>query len=480
MKKINWIWSLLLCGVLFWGAGLTAQAKENAVIHDGVYLGEVNVSGLSLEEAGLALEEYTQILGTNVLTLQIDENQVQVPLGDLGLSCANQEVVEEALGLGKSGDIIKRFKETKQLERSNRVFDLMWTVDPELVSQVVESECVKFDVAAKDAGLTRSNGSFNVIPGVTGVKLNVNGSKQAVIDFIENQWALESNPTVALLAEVDVPKGTDEELAKVKDLLGTFTTSYSTSGASRSKNVSNGTRLINGIVMYPGDVFSAYEVVNPFTEENGYAMAGSYLNGKVVDSLGGGICQVTTTLYNAVLLAELEIVERANHSMIVTYVDPAADAAIAGTYKDFKFSNNTNAPIYIEGITTSDKKVTFNIYGEETRPANRTVKYKSVTLSTTDPGQVIVADPGQGIGYYHRESAHWGYVAELYKHVYEDGVEVSKERVNKSTYKASPRTITVGVAGDPALSAELQAAIATQDEATVQATLAYCVAQMQQ
>ena len=94
------------------------------------------------------------------------------------------------------------------------------------------------------------------------------------------------------------------------------------------------------MVLYPGDTFSAYEVVSPFTEENGYYMAGSYLNGKVVDSLGGGICQVSTTLYNAVLLAELEIVERAPHSMIVNYVEPSSDAAIAGTYKDFKFKND--------------------------------------------------------------------------------------------------------------------------------------------
>lgn len=85
-------------------------------------------------------------------------------------------------------------------------------------------------------------------------------------------------------------------------------------------------------------------------------MAGSYLNGEVVDSMGGGICQVSTTLYNAVLRAELEVVERSPHSMTVHYVELSEDAAIAGTYKDFKFKNSTEYPIYIEGYTTSDKK----------------------------------------------------------------------------------------------------------------------------
>ena len=270
----------------------------------------------------------------------------------------------------------------------------------------------------------------------------------------------------------------EKELAQVTDVLGSFTTSYKTSGSSRSANVANGCSLINGTTLYPGEEFSTYKTVSPFSVANGYYMAGSYVSGKVVDSLGGGICQVSTTLYNAVLRAELEVTERSNHSMIVTYVEPADDAAIAGTYKDLKFKNTLDAPVYIEGVT-SGKQVTFTIYGQETRPSNRTLKFESVTLSTTEPGVQIIADAGQPIGYITRESAHKGVVAELYKHVYVGGKEESVTKVNKSNYKATPRTITVGIAGDPDLSNELQAAIATQDEATVNATLASCVARMQ-
>ena len=92
-------------------------------------------------------------------------------------------------------------------------------------------------------------------------------------------------------------------------------------------------------------------------------MAGSYLNGKVVDSIGGGICQVSTTLYNAVLRAELEVTERHNHSMIVTYVDPSADAAIAeSSGKDFVFVNNTDYPIYIDGHTADKKDYIYDLW----------------------------------------------------------------------------------------------------------------------
>lgn len=480
MKKFVRLGLLLSLVFALAGTGsreVLAKDNEEQTIHKGVYVDEIDLSGMTVAEAKREVADYVSQLEEETLTLEIFDEQLQVTLGELGLECTNLDVIDEAAKLGKKGNIIKRYKERKDLEHEKKVYKLEWVLAPEQVRDYVTTECVKFDSEAKDATLKRVNGSFEIVDGNTGTKLDVDGSVQMIMDFIENEWNKE-NGTITLPVETDYPRGSEEELSRVKDVLGTFTTSYSTSGPSRSQNVANGAKLINGTVLYPGDTFSAYEVVSPFTTENGYEMAGSYLNGKVVDSLGGGICQVSTTLYNAVLLSELEVVERSNHSMIVTYVDPSADAAIAGTYKDFKFKNNTEAPVYIEG-TTANKQITFTIYGEETRPANRTIKYVSQTLSTTEPGVVIVADPGQPIGYRIVEGAHRGIQAELYKHVYVNGVEESVTKVNKSTYNASPRTVVVGVAGDPGLSAELVEAVATQDEGVVNAVLASCLERMQ-
>lgn len=480
MKKFVGLGLLLSLVAALAGTGsreVLAKDNEDQTIHKGVYVDEIDLSGMTVAEAKREVADYVSQLEEETLTLEIFDEQLQVTLGDLGLECTNLDVIDEAAQLGKKGNIIKRYKERKDLEHEKKVYKLEWVLAPEQVRDYVTTECVKFDSEAKDATLKRVNGSFEIVDGNTGTKLDVDGSVQMIMDFIENEWNKE-NGRITLPVETDYPRGSEEELSRVKDVLGTFTTSYSTSGPSRSQNVANGAKLINGTVLYPGDTFSAYEVVSPFTTENGYEMAGSYLNGKVVDSLGGGICQVSTTLYNAVLLSELEVVERSNHSMIVTYVDPSADAAIAGTYKDFKFKNNTEAPIYIEG-TTANKQITFTIYGEETRPANRTVKYVSQTLSVTEPGVLIVADPGQPIGYRIVEGAHRGIQAELYKHVYVNGVEESVTKVNKSTYNASPRTVVVGVAGDPGLSAELVEAVATQDEGVVNAVLASCLERMQ-
>ena len=207
--------------------------------------------------------------------------------------------------------------------------------------------------------------------------------------------------------DVPWPDFTKEELAKVKDLLGSYTTNYSTSSAGRCANISVAAGKINGTVLYPGEEFSVGQTIGPLTAAGGYELAGAYENGQTVQSYGGGVCQVSTTLYNAVLKAELEVTQRSNHSMIVTYVKPSMDAAIAGDYKDLKFVNNLDAPIYIEGYTVG-KDIYFNIYGQETRPSNRKVTYESEVVSEEDPGTQFVATWGCGRFYFYNSGQTYG------------------------------------------------------------------------
>ena len=353
---------------------------------------------------------------------------------------------------------------------------MSWQTNEDTVRTYVENNCTKYDKKAQNASLTRENGAFNFVAGTEGLELNVDSAVRTISDYLENSWTSDNTEVLNLETQVTEPEGSAEELANIKDLLGSFTTSFSTSGSNRCKNVSSGASHINGTVLYPGEEFSAYETVSPFTEANGYAMAGSYLNGEVVDSMGGGICQVSTTLYNAVLRAELNVTERSPHSMTVHYVDLSEDAAIAGTYKDFKFVNSTEYPIYIEGYTTSDKKITFNIYGKETRDKNRTISFESQMVSETPATTILQEDAGQGIGYKAVSSkGSSGYVAELYKIVKVNGVETDRIKVNKSTYKGTNRVVTYGTAGDPTLSENLRAAIAAQDEALADANIAAAV-----
>lgn len=453
----------LLAVVLLWPAQV--QAKGTETIKTGVYAGEVSLAGMTKEEAQVAVEAYVASLETVEITLIAADNQsVVVTAGDLGVAWANPEVLDDAMSHGTVGNVVQRYKELKDLENNNVVYPVELEFDITAIDTILAEQCKVYDREAVDATLTLNDGEFVITEGQIGYLLDVETSIDTVYGFLADEWNHEAT-SIQLDIIVSEPRGSIEELSMVKDVLGTYTTSYTSSGSNRSANVENGCRLINGTLLYPGDEFSTYTIVAPFTEANGYYMAGSYLSGRVVDSLGGGICQVSTTLYNAVLLSELEVTERYNHSMIVNYVDPSADAAIAeSSGKDFKFVNNLDYPIYIEGYTQG-KKITFNIYGVETRPENRTVEYVSEILETINPTtEVIYPDAGYNVGYVSISSAHTGYKARLWKIVKEDGVEISREVINTSSYKMTPRTAVVGISTpDPNVYNEIMAAIATND-----------------
>ena len=468
MKKHMWrvTFFVTLMTILVLGTGICFEVHAKTAddkILDGIYISRLNVSGMTREEAEQKVQLMVDDMKKAVITLKVnDEHSVEITAEDINLTWNNTDVVEEAARLGKEGNIVKRYKAIKDLQYGTMVFDLDIAIDKNALTQIIQEQCSVYDIPAEDMTLTRENGSFRISGGQTGIEVNVEESVATVENYLKEEWNYE-DAQVALVVQETKPRGSEEELALVKDVLGTFTTSYSTSGSARSANVANGCSLINGTVLYPGDEFSAYDAIKPFTEENGYKLAGSYLNGMVVESLGGGICQVSTTLYNAVLLSELEVTQRFNHSMIISYVKPSMDAAIAeSSGKDFKFVNSTEHPIYIEGHT-ENKNITFTIYGVEYRAPGHKVTYESEVLKTTQPEtEKIVADSGQGVGFIDVQSAHIGYVAQLWKIVTEDGVEVSREVVNESTYNVSPRTATVGVNTDnPSYAARIQEAIAS-------------------
>ena len=439
------------------------QAREQK-IESGIYVEDIDLSGLTKIEAKEQIENYIADFGDASIRLHVEnEGAIDTTAAELGLKWGNQDILDEVINFGRDGDVLRCYKELRDLEHRNKVYRTSFDFDKSKIRALIEENAEQYNQEAVNATLQKTETGFQVTEGQTGRSIDTEASVDAVYEYLTGDWNGEA-ADVNLVVGIDEPKGTAEDLAKVKDVLGTFTTSYSTSGGSRSANVANGCSLIDSTTLYPGDEFSAYEAVAPFTEANGYYMAGSYLNGQVVDSLGGGICQVSTTLYNAVLLAELEVTERYNHSMIVTYVDPSADAAIAeSSGKDFKFKNNLEYPIYIEGYTTPDKQITFTIYGVETRDSGREVIYESQVLERIDPDtELIYTDESQPVGFCSVQSAHVGYKAQLWKVVKENGVEVSREQVNSSSYMKAPRSATVGVAtADPGAYNAIMAAVET-------------------
>ena len=483
MKKfLTFTGIALVAALLIGGSTLSIRAEETPQMKTGIYIEDIDVSGMTAEEATAVVEDYLTKMQTMPVVLRAAQgNEIEVTAADFGMEWSNTDIVEEALSVGTTGNPIARYKELKDLETNGMVYHLEYTFDDALVSQVIQEKCAEFDQHAQNATMERVNGEFVIHEEVAGAVIDEAASVEAIKTALSSaENVSEEGFTIDLVAKVEEPVGKAEDLLLVKDLLGSFTTSYSSSGKARSANVANGAALINGSVIYPGEEFSFYDNVKPFTYDNGYFMAGSYLSGMVVDSMGGGICQVSTTLYNAVLMAELEVTERHNHSMIVTYTQVSGDAAISESAgKDFRFINNTEYPIYIEGITGEDKKITFNIYGVETREENRTIEYVNEIIQVIHPDyEKIIPDAGQGVGYVKVQSAHVGYKAQLWKVVYVDGVEVSREQVNSSSYSMSPRTAIVGInTANPQRQAEIMAAIGTNNIEHVKGVAAALYAQ---
>ncbi len=456
-----------------------SAGPEGDTIFEGVHISEVDVSGMTADEAKEAVKSYLDgIFQTELTFVTTGGNEVKASFYELAPVWNNPDVINEAASYVSKGNVIERYKMHKDMEHNGMVLPLDVGFDDSVLRSFITERCTAYDTPVENASLSRNAGQFVITPGKAGYGVDIDAS----IELLENGLfaQIQKGETRVELPVSDIqPEEQASELEKVKDVLGTFTTSYSSSGANRSKNVANGCRLVDGTLLYPGDEFSMLEKITPFTEANGYFLAGSYSQGQVVDSLGGGICQVSSTLYNAVLKAELQVTERHNHSMIVNYVDKSADAAIAeSSGKNFRFVNNTDYPVYIEGYT-ENKKITFKVYGVETRPSSHKVEFESEVLSETVPeNEVIITDASLPVGYISIQSAHIGYKAKLWKKTYENGVETSREEVNSSVYNATPRTAVVGIAaGDAVFSQSMQAAAASGSIDVCKATVAQLQAQ---
>ena len=226
-------------------------------------------------------------------------------------------------------------------------------------------------------------------------------------------------------------------------LISTYTTRYDASNVNRSQNLAIATGKINGTVLMPGEEFSFNQVVGKRTIEEGYKDAKIYQDGKVVDGLAGGICQISSTLYNAVIKANLEIVERRNHSFTTSYVKAGRDATVVYGVIDFKFKNTRTYPIKIEGSVGSGV-AEFNIYGIKEEVEYSVDLAPVVTASipyatqyipdpTLAPGQQIIVQAGGN-----------GCKVTTYKETKLDGKFVSKEIISTDTYQPMKAIIRIG------------------------------------
>ena len=227
------------------------------------------------------------------------------------------------------------------------------------------------------------------------------------------------------------------------DELATFSTTYASSNYNRSQNISLAAGTVNGIVLMPDETFSYNETLGQRTTAKGYREAGAYVNGEVSSEVGGGICQVSSTLYNAALLCNLEIVDRTNHTFEPSYVPAGQDATVSWRSPDFKFKNNRKYPVKLVA-TAGGGRVTFTIYGKKSDD-DYEVKIVSSKTGSIPFSTQYENDPSLPVGTTKvLQSGSNGCRSVTYKILYKNGQEISRALINSDTYKPHNQVVAKG------------------------------------
>lgn len=289
---------------------------------------------------------------------------------------------------------------------------------------------------AQDASYTTN--PYAVYPSSNGLDFNISiDEAKALITGDKDSYTI---PLKTLYPNV---KTSDIGIEAFPNLLSSYSTSFASSSSNRATNVSLATNKINGKVLMPGEVFSFNDTVGKRTPQAGFKVAGVYMNGQVATDYGGGICQVSSTLYNAVLRANLEIVDRSNHMFEVGYVPIGTDATVSWGAPDFKFKNSRSYPIKIV-TSSSNRKCVVKFYGlkESEEYDIEIVSYRTGsvpyrTTYTTDSslaaGQQKVIQRGSN-----------GAKSVAYRIRKKNGQVISKELLSKDTYDPHNQIIAVG------------------------------------
>ncbi len=485
------------------GVYVAAEAGSDKILRN-VYVDGIRLGGLSVAEAENVLDK--AFAGRKVTVVLDEDNKKSFTLEELGLMYKTNAIVSEAFSLGKSKNFAKNvlnictsfFVPTKLSSSQSLV-----AVDP-------GSELTEFvsgyAVPPTDSKFELDGDRVIVTNGMNGREVDVD----KLLSMIENAKSFDDIKTVqapinvvpftlpdvdeiyrSVASEPNAPYGRDSDgdvTATVKvfdlerardiqsnnssegagyefvidsesvetldddflypDVLGEKTTQFDTSYTTRVHNIKIAADNLDGTELLPGETFSFNDNNGEITKEKGYQVAKGYANGTVVDSVGAGVCQVSSTLYNAVLYSDLEIVKRSNHSLPVAYLPLGQDAAISYPTQDFKFKNSYDTPIRISAEVKGGD-LTVRICGQKSgaftdvKIVNNTVsviepKVREIVDKSLDPGERVTAKSGSR-----------GYVVESYRVVYKDGVEIRRDSLGKSTYKAQDREVRVGPSAAP-------------------------------
>ena len=439
-------------------------SNQDGVFGNGTYINGQSVSGYTVEKA-------SQVV-SNQMKEQIDGISIQIMYkdkiwkfnqDDFEVDGAVQQVVQNAYNtyhygnLNSKAEKVSNSKILSSLTSSqNSVYNVSLkstfkNFDEKIGEIVKEIETepvnatVKFD--------PNSDNMFEVVEGKNGIKVDT----EKLYQDLENQFLKTKDIKVYVNTSSVEPEINQSYFDNKLNLMSKFSTTLKGSQEGRRHNVDYALKKFNGKVIKADEKVSFNEVTGPQTLEGGYKTAIVILNGKFVDGVGGGICQASTTLYNALVLANLEIDEVHKHTLPVGYVELSLDAMVSEGYADMVFTNNSQDDIYIKTYT-SEEEATVEIYGNSL-PDGITVKRVAEFIGNIphNGDKIQVDTAGEYTDkvlykgeYYRVKYPREGYEAKAYKETFKDGKMISKEEIRHEKYQPIDGLIIEGAKEPPA------------------------------
>lgn len=424
-----------LGGYLYWLEKSLAVGK----IISGVKIDGIDVGDLSPGQVFNQMQNKEGDLLSGKIELKYGEKYWTMPFNSLAKSNL-QEVIKNAGKLGRGKGIIGNFSDIRLAKKGDFNYQLKIIPDEKKINDYVYGIKASINTEPVEPKINTSNkNEVSISPPKEGINLNI---KATINDIL---LAVRSGRTQSLNASVEdvKPRFTKENVKKwqFNGYITSFTTNFNPNKRERTENVRIAAKAIDKAVIYPGEVFSFNDVVGPRSEETGYKEAIVIQNNLFTPGIGGGVCQVSTTLYNNVLKADLKVVERRRHSLPVPYISPGLDATVAYKFVDLKFRNNYDYPIIIRAYLISNSLFIGILGNTKTAPkVNITTRVDRVLEPS---GTRTINDPNLPIGVKVIDKPQKGYKVTVLKNVLDKSGYV-KSIVSRDTYPPTPQVIHIG------------------------------------
>ena len=433
-------------------------SQDVSVFYPGTFINDVDVSGMTADQAYEAVSKELTDEGNPIsvkYTLKLDGKEYPLDFSDAKFEYNTREVIDSTIGINKVSDpedytkLIECYNYKQSLKNTPAKYETSYKVAIDGVSEKVHNildPLIDQYSTVKDAEIGEFNPStkeFTITPEETGMTIDIDAAVEKVKELFDNA---EYTGSVVVPSVKKEPEVTTEKLKANFGLRGEHTTKAS-NNANRNTNLSQACKKINGTILKPGQEFSFNKVVGKRTREAGFKEATVILGGRYEQGLGGGVCQVSGTLYDAVLKSDLKITERHPHAWPSDYVLEGLDATVDYGSLDFKFKNNTDYQIIIlMWFDSSKREVHAQIYGKRF-PEEQTIALRSEVVSTSGYGKTeYVEDKTMEAGKTKTtREAHQGKTVKTFK-IWKDkdGKEIKRETIGTTTYNAYGKQISVG------------------------------------